>query len=179
MNKPSITLLLTLALASACQPDQGSQAAPSQGAEATAAQPSAQLESPTAKSYDAVLSVHDTMNLILNPSADFIWDSAGTIITAEGRTELAPTTDDGWAEVYRHAAILTESGNLLMMPKRSEGERWNAYAQAIISTGQLAMDAAKQKNSDALFDAGGEIYQVCKSCHSQYWVDGPEDLGAQ
>lgn len=121
--------------------------------------------------FEPVTNVHQTMAWIVYPMADLIWDSAGTIITAQGSKELAPTTDEGWAEVVRAAAILTESGNLLMMPGRAAGDDWIRYSQGLVKTGKLALQAAQAQDSDALFDAGGEIYQVCKSCHEQYWVE--------
>ncbi len=121
--------------------------------------------------YRPILDVHHTMELILDPAADKIWASAGTIITEEQRRELAPTTDEGWHAVEAAAAVLTEAGNLLMMPGRSAGPDWNEFANGLIDTGQLAMEAALAQDSDALFDAGGRIYLVCKACHDQYWAD--------
>jgi hypothetical protein len=120
--------------------------------------------------YDAATDVHQMMLWIIDPAADVIWDSAGTIITVEGSQELAPTTDKGWAKVLRAAAILTEAGNLLMMPGRAAGEEWIAYSRQLVDTGKLAMQAAQARDADALFDAGGDIYQVCRGCHEQYWV---------
>ncbi|MCX2981616.1 hypothetical protein EYC98_12155 [Halieaceae bacterium IMCC14734] len=126
---------------------------------------------PVAK-FQPVTDIHETMLWILDPAADKIWDSAGTIITAEGRTELAPTTDEGWQEVVQAAAVLAEAGNLLMLPGRSAGADWNEYSEGLIGAGQLAIAAAQQQDSDALFDAGGRIYLVCKACHDQYWIEG-------
>ena len=67
--------------------------------------------------------------------------------------------------------MLTESGNLLMMPGRSAGPDWNEYAGDLIRAGKLAMAAAQQQDANALFDAGGRIYQVCLACHNQFPVD--------
>jgi hypothetical protein len=130
-----------------------------------------QSESVTEPPYQVVTNVHQTMEWIVYPTADVIWDSAGTIITAQGSEELAPTTEEGWAEVVRAAATLAESGNLLMMPGRAIGDDWVRYSQQLVEAGKLALQAAEAQDSDALFDAGGEIYQVCKSCHEQYWVE--------
>jgi hypothetical protein len=110
------------------------------------------------------------MQWILEPAADVIWDSAGTIITAEGRTELAPTTDAGWDDVRKHAAILAEAANLLMLPGRAAGDDWIAYARALQTTGRQALTAAEARDADALFEAGGQIYQACVACHAQYWL---------
>ena len=117
-----------------------------------------------------VTDVHHTMELILDPAADVIWSSAGTIITEEGSRELAPTTDEGWHVVEQNAAVIAESGNLLMMPGRSGGADWDEYSRGLIDAGSLAMKAALDQDPDALFDAGGRIYQVCLACHNQYWV---------
>ncbi|MEN8161526.1 MAG: hypothetical protein ABFS41_15765 [Myxococcota bacterium] len=124
------------------------------------------------------MSVRDTMNWILLPAADVLWDSAGTIITADGSTELAPTTDEGWEAVRRNAALVAESGNLLMIPGRAEGPDWVAYARSLHASGRLAMAAAEARDADALFDAGGAVYQACVACHTHYWVRGGEASAA-
>jgi len=111
------------------------------------------------------------MELIIDPATDVIWSSAGSIITDAGEQDLAPTTAEEWAEVESAAAVLAESGNLLMMPGRSAGSDWNEYARGLISSGKLAMVAAEQQDADALFDAGGLIYQACLACHNQYLVE--------
>ena len=155
MRRPPIALLLA-ALLPGCGTSQALRGA------ADAAPP-----------YEAVADVRQTMEWILTPAADVIWDSAGTIITAEGRTELAPTTHEGWANVRNHAAIVAETGNLLMMPGRAAGADWIAYARNLQTTGKRAMEAAEARDADALFDAGGQIYQACLACHQRYLV--PDD----
>jgi hypothetical protein len=110
------------------------------------------------------------MEWLLEPAADVVWDNAGTIITAEGRQELAPTTDEGWENVVRAGATLSEASNLLMLPGRAAGDDWVEYARALSGTGRLVMEAARAQDADALFDAGGRVYQVCRACHNQYWI---------
>jgi len=46
---------------------------------------------------------------------------------------------------------------------------WNEYAQGLNAgcvAGQIARLEAQ--DADALFDAGGAIYNVCRACHNQY-----------
>lgn len=128
-----------------------------------------------ASPYTPVTDVHETMAWILTPAAEVIWDSAGTIITAEGQTELAPTTPEGWEHVRNNAAIVAETGNLLMLPGRAAGADWIAYAQGLTATGRLAMAAAEARDADALFEAGGQVYQACVACHARYWVPAAGD----
>jgi hypothetical protein len=121
--------------------------------------------------FELVADVHHTMEWILDPAADVIWSSAGFIITAEGERDLSPTTEEAWEHVVHNAAILAEGGNLLMLPGRSAGPDWNEYSSGLVKAGRLAVEAAEARDSTALFDAGGRIYQVCKACHNQYWTD--------
>jgi hypothetical protein len=115
-----------------------------------------------------ITNVRQTMEWILDPAADVIWDSAGTIITVEGPTELAPTSADAWHHVRDSAAIIAETGNLLMMPGRALGPAWIQYSQQLTAAGELAIAAAEAQDSEALFDAGGELYRACLACHERY-----------
>ena len=58
-----------------------------------------------------------------------------------------------------------------MMPGRSAGLDWNEHSRDLIGAGKLAMTAAEQQDADALFSAGGQIYQACLACHEQYWQE--------
>ncbi len=127
-------------------------------------------DAPPPPAFDVRTDMHDLMARVLDPAADTIWDSAGYIITAEGEEDLSPTTDEGWEAVAQSATQLMEAGNLLMLPGRSLGDDWDEYARGMIDASQLALEAAEAQDKDALFDAGGNIYQVCRACHNQYWV---------
>jgi hypothetical protein len=118
--------------------------------------------------YRPVASIRETMEWILDPAADVIWDSAGFIITVEGESDLAPTTDERWERVRNGAAVVAETGNLLMMPGRALGPAWIAYARDLTAAGEDAIAAATVHDADALFDAGGALYEACLACHAQY-----------
>ena len=130
----------------------------------------AEIEIPTEPTYQPVTDILQTMEWILDPATDVIWDSAGTIITAEGRRELAPTTPEGWNRVRNNAAIVAEAGNLLMVPGRAAGPEWIRYAQGLSAAGMIVMAAAEAQDPDALFDAGGQLYGACVACHDRYWI---------
>ena len=113
--------------------------------------------------------MHDLMLNVLDPAADGIWESVGTIMTLEGTFEKFPQTDDEWAGVRGSAIQLAESGNLLMLPARSGGSAdWIADAQALIEASGRALKAIDAKDKDALFTIGGDIYDVCTKCHSKF-----------
>lgn len=124
--------------------------------------------------YQATVSMHDFMYWVLEPAADGIWDSAGFVLTEEGEQDLQPTTQAGWDAVRNSATLVAEAGNLLMLPVyRADDEDWVEYAQGLITTGLQAREAAMNKDADALFDAGGAIYNVCRACHNRYVVETP------
>lgn len=128
-----------------------------------------QTQQPESIPFKLAGDVKYTMQWVLDPAADHIWESAGTIITAEGERELAPTTDEGWLAVQHSAAVVAETGNLLLMPGRAvDNGTWKDIAHGLVAAGLSAQAAAKAHDSDALFDAGGQIYRVCNSCHSAY-----------
>ena len=128
-------------------------------------------EAPSPVTYESTASVHDFMYWMLEPAADVIWDSAGFVITEDGEVDLQPTTQEGWDAVRNAATVVAESGNLLSMPGyRADEEDWVEYSQALIRTGLAAREAAQNKDADALFDAGGAIYNVCRACHNRYVI---------
>ncbi len=106
---------------------------------------------------------------VLDPAVDGIWDAVGTVITADGTFEKAPSNDDEWAVVRMHAIQLAESGNLLMLPERSGGSAdWIKHSEALVTQSRRALQAIDAKDKDALFTIGGDIYDVCTNCHKQF-----------
>ncbi len=165
----SLPIVLVAGLSWGCEPQQ------SPAPEANLAPTPA----PAAVPYRPVTNVLHTMEWILDPAVDVIWESAGYIITAEGERDLSPTTDAGWERVRNSAALVAEVGNLLMMPGRSAGGDWLGYSQRLTRSGERAMATAVARDKDALFEAGGEIYRACQACHEQYLVRIEEARNAQ
>ena len=109
------------------------------------------------------------MQSVVDPSADVIWDSVKTIITAGGTEEIRPRSEAEWTAVRNSAVMLAESGNLMMIPARAkDGGEWMTRAQELIAAGEAAMRAAEAKNADRLFTVGGDIYDACSHCHQKY-----------
>ena len=109
------------------------------------------------------------MMLVLEPASDVIWDSTGSIITAEGVEDLTPTTEEEWLTVKHSAAVVVESGNLLLLPGRFRDDKdWQEISYGLIDVGQRLITAIDAKDSDAMFELGGQLYNVCVSCHQLY-----------
>ena len=158
---------------------------------APAPAPAAKKEPPFRKTA----TIKDIMDSMVDPSADFLWESVATIVTKKGTEERRPRTDDEWKAVRRAAITLMEATNLLIMDGRAvakPGEKSEnpgielspeairrvmdddpdtliKLAGALHDAGMKAMAAIDAKNADALSDAGEVIDNACETCHLKYW----------
>jgi hypothetical protein len=128
-------------------------------------------EPPPPIPFKPVADLKQLMVSVIDPAADVIWGSVGTIVSADGTEERAPKTDDEWAAVLHSAFVIAESGNLMMMAGRARdtGE-WMRYSQQMIDVGVRTIKAAEARDKDAIFTVGGDIYEVCANCHRSYTV---------
>jgi hypothetical protein len=62
--------------------------------------------------------IKDIMDSEVDPSADALWESVATTVSAAGVDEKQPKTPEEWAEVRRRAITLIEATNLLIMEGR-------------------------------------------------------------
>ena len=124
-----------------------------------------------------VADVSQLMSMILDPAADAVWDSSGTIITAEGYDEWEPETDEDWAVVANGAMTIIEGANLLMIGDRArDQEGWMELSQGMSDAALLVHEAAVARDADLVFELGETLYRSCDRCHNLYWV-GDEDRG--
>lgn len=169
--------------------------------ESTVAAQSGQAAAPPpASPLKPIAGVQDVMAAMIDPAADFLWESVSTTVTASKTVEKQPRTDEEWAEVRRQAIILTEGANLLMMEGRhvvKEGSHledhgtpgnltaeqseqaiaanrgsYIAFAQALRDVGVSMLGAADARNPQGLIDAGDTMDQVCEGCHLEFWYPG-------
>ena len=119
--------------------------------------------------FDTTTSVKDLMANVVDPTADGVWESVGTIYTKEGTFEKAPANDEEWNDVKAKAITLVEIGNLLMLPARSAGnDEWVKLSQEMIKHSQRAIKAAEAHDRDGVFNTGADIYEACVNCHKRF-----------
>ncbi|MBL8266518.1 hypothetical protein [Steroidobacter sp.] len=144
--------------------------------------------------------IQDIMKDLIDPAADFLWESVSTTVTAQGSEEHQPRTDEEWAEVRKQALIIAESANLIIMEGRhvaregkvlddhgtpgnltaEEAEKAIAadratfvgFGQALHDVGVAFLKAAEDRNPQAITDAGEAMDEVCESCHLKFWYPG-------
>ncbi len=156
----------------------------------------------TASAFKPTAGIQDIMAELIEPSAEFVWESVSSTVTAEGVEEKQPRTDEEWAEVRRHALILTESANLLVVEGRHvarEGKQLDdhgtpgnltleqveqaiakdrasfvAFSQALHDVGASLLQAADAKDVQAIMTHGETLDEVCESCHLKFWYPGQQ-----
>ena len=153
--------------------------------------PAAAAESP----YRPTATIKDIMDSIVDPSADVLWESVATIVSAKGTEERRPKTDEEWANVRRNAIRLVEATNLLIMEGRhvaKPGEKsenpgielepeqmeklmtddratFLKMAKGLYDAAMPALKAIDARNAEGLLDAGEGIDNACEQCHLKYW----------
>ena len=154
---------------------------------------------PAEAPYRPVASIREVMNSVIDPSIDIVWNSVKTVIDDGRMTEHAPATDEQWAEVRRHALIVSEAANLLLMPGRpvappgaasmapgvelapeeirklidENRDGWNVFVQAFQDSLKPALAAIDAKDPQALLAAGEQIDTTCETCHQVFWFPNP------
>ena len=148
-----------------------------------------------ASDYNLVATVKDIMDSQVDPSADYIWESIGTEVSAAGVIDHRPQNDEEWKEERRKAMLLVEAANLLIMPGRKvakagekaenpEVELGPEEIEALINkdrpqflklakefqdTAIEQLKAVEEKNVQELLRTGGDLDTRCENCHKTYW----------
>ena len=154
-----------------------------------------QTEAQPQVEYRTTATIKDIMDSMVDPGADYIWESVETIVSAKGVEEKAPHTDEEWKEVRRRAIMLLEATNLLQIPGRhvaKPGEKaedpkvelgpeqieelinkdrasWIKHAHGLHDATVEALKAIDAKDAEKLQDVGAGIDEACEKCHLQYW----------
>jgi hypothetical protein len=135
---------------------------------------------PAAPPLQPVLSMKQLMEWVIDPAADAVWEPVKTIITEQGTKEIAPQTDEQWEAVRHGAATLHESAHLLTLEGRARDRgEWTKAARGLMEAADEALKAVEARNAQAVFDAGGRIYNACSNCHRRYAPQLNADSGAR
>jgi hypothetical protein len=170
MIRMSAVLALALAIA-ACSPksDTASTAASTGGVAPTS------MGAATMADFKTALPVKELMGHVIDYNAFGVWHNQGWLIDKDGTHELFPTDDAGWLAAESAAISLAEASNSLLLPgrPRDDDRRWVDDAHMLYDAAMKAQAAAQKKDKQAFFDAGGDMYEACVSCHAHY-VQGDE-----
>ena len=145
-----------------------------------------------------IVSVKELMEHMIDPAADYIFDSVSTVIDPKGNVvEKAPKTDEDWEKLRIGAVTLAEGVYLLKVQPRftPEGDEnhsvgpdatelspaqilakvqkdpveWNARIEALRNVGLEVLEIAKKKDTKELWEATENLDEACEACHRSYW----------
>ena len=168
---------------------------------ASCSAPKADTAAPAAPAADAtpgpkvISTIKDIMDSMVDPSADYIWESVGTEVSAKGVVEKSPKNPEEWKQERRRGVVLVEAANLLVMPGRhvaQPGEKsenpgielgpeeiealinkdrptFIRLAREFQETAVEQLKAIDNKDLPGLLKAGGDIDTRCENCHKTYW----------
>lgn len=140
-------------------------------------------------------SIAEVMESVIVPSADVLWNATAFDISAEGVKDFSPKTDDDWERVEWAGVTLAEGLNSLLIPGRrvappgtvsespehemnpeqieallkQEPEVWVGFVHALDDTVQAIQEAIRNRDLNALNEAGGALDEVCENCHLHFW----------
>src|SRR5258706_11647759 len=144
------------------------------------------------------------MHDMIDPIADYVFESVRIVTTAQGTVETYPRTEEDWDKIRVGGVTLAEGAYLLKIPRpfappgdenNSAGPNapelspaqmvakiekdpvlWNAKIEALRNVGLEVLEIVKQKNVDRLWDAGEDLDIACETCHIEYWYPGEKGL---
>ncbi len=126
-------------------------------------------DAPEPPPFAVVADPQQLMLSVIEPAAEVYWDAVGVIMDRERTVHIRPETPEDWEAVENAAFVLAESGNLMLLDERAQDRgHWVAMSRAMIDVGRRAVAAAQARDPDAVFQVGGEVYQVCTGCHAVY-----------
>jgi hypothetical protein len=164
MIRLSTALPLALALV-ACSPDSEEVSTAPAGAT-----PGEGMGGATLADFRTNTDLKDLMAHVIDFSAFGVWRNQGWLIDDTGTHELFPQDEAGWVAAESAAFTLAEAANALLLPGRpmDDDRRWVDWSHQLYTAAKDAQAKALAKDKQGFFDAGGEMYVACVSCHNHY-----------
>jgi hypothetical protein len=151
-------------------------------------------EAAAAPEFRLNATIKDIMDAFVDPAADHIWDAVATTITAKGRVEKFPRSDEEWKELRRRAIQVMEGANLLLVPGRhvarpdekadprielppdqiealinQDRASFTKMAHDLYDSVLPVLQAIEAKDKDKLLEVSDGIEVACENCHTKYW----------
>jgi hypothetical protein len=115
--------------------------------------------------------VQQIMVGLVDPAADGIWNSVGSIVTPTSEETWAPSTDTDWRRLEGHARAIARGADALVDPIRVNGrDDWAGPARALRTASAAALAAAQRRDTAAIYAASEQLLDACQQCHKHYWL---------
>ena len=148
-----------------------------------------------APDYRPAATIKDLMDSIVDPSADYLWNSVSTISTKNGVLVMEPKTEVDWTEEDHRVIALIEATNLLQVPGRmvahpgekaknpaieetpeqiqahidADRKSWINFAHGLYDAVSVMKRAIDARSVKGISSASEGVDQACEHCHKNYW----------
>ena len=112
-----------------------------------------------ALAQDSPVRVLGIMKAVVSPASD--------VVFSVGKAQ--PKSEREWAEVENAAAKLIDADKTLATEApAANGANWTRLSGAMAHAAAVARKAARERNVDAVLDAGDVLFTTCEDCHREY-----------
>jgi cytochrome c556 len=116
-----------------------------------------------------IASMKEIMNGMVEPGSEAVFNAVQTTVTKQGTEEKKPKDEAEWQALTNKAALLVEAGSLMLVDGRLKDKGdWVKFTQEYITASKAALDAARARKADGVFNAGEAIDKSCDVCHMKY-----------
>jgi cytochrome c556 len=145
--------------------------------------------------------VHDLMKNVVAPQTQVIWDVSNGAQDDQGNPDASKMTAADWTKIIDAAGKVQQASQTLAKADHAiaaapgvkiEGEgnegvagakqvqaaidknpaEFRTRAQALATSMDQIVAAAKAKNAAKVFEVSGILDQVCEDCHQKFWYPG-------
>src|ERR1700730_16617553 len=110
--------------------------------------------------YRTTATVKDIMDSMVDPNADFLWDSVANIVTAARTEERIPRSDEELTTLRKHAIPLVEATNLLQMPGRHVAKPGEKSENPGIELGPEEIEVRINQDRGAFIDFAHKLHDA-------------------
>jgi hypothetical protein len=158
------------------------------------------VPTPPPSAFRLTASIQDIMQSMVDPSADAIWESVGTTMSARGIEDRQPHSDAQWQQLRKQAITLVEATNLLVMDGRrliapggriadqgvegvlgveagqsrldTQHAQFVRFAHGLHDVGEQMLAAIDARDPKAMVQVGSTMDEICEACHVVFWYPG-------
>jgi hypothetical protein len=109
------------------------------------------------------VSIKEVMESLITPVTNVLWGAND------------PQTDEEWQVLEDAAISVIASGAVINLGGTGPQDNawaqdpvWRAFTKVMTDAGEDALKAIRDRNIDALFEAGNVLYPPCEGCHLQF-----------
>jgi hypothetical protein len=109
------------------------------------------------------VSIKEVMESLITPMTNILWGVDD------------PKTDEEWSVLEDAAISVIASGTLINLggtgPQDNDWVKdpaWLAFSKVMTNAGEDSLKAIRNRDLEALFEAGNVLYPPCEGCHLQF-----------